>query len=68
MKKLLALIVLLVIFTSCTEKTPDICSGCKRESLYYNNATDWHELLHCRDTVYLVGPKGTIEKYPTNNK
>ncbi len=69
MKKLLILGLFALFLTSCfEEEKPNICSGCKLEHVHYNNAADWSKLLHCKDTVYFFGPKGNIEKYPTNNK
>jgi len=64
MKKLIILIIGIFLY-SCNSKQPNACSGCTTEHLIYNNSSDWVKLLHCQDTVYMIGPKGIIEKFPT---
>lgn len=60
-----------MIGASCSSSSPveNICSGCKLQNLHYNNLSDYTDLLHCKDTVYVIGPKGVIiSKLPTGNK
>jgi len=69
MKKLLILGLFALFLTSCSSDIPpQICSGCIVQDISWNNSESWVKMLHCKDTVYSFGPKGTISKYPTNNK